>query len=333
MPSEKAKRLLNLLHEDGARPLNDLATLLGASRQNVTRYLKQLEQDLLITYTIIENPNVHEVRTFFIEIKTNPEEPEIVTRLNEIAGVQSIDGIIGQNSLVAKFCTRNDEQFTEVLKQVDGIITGTRFQHYKIINCIKTFKIGGMDVASSAGVERTGVQPVVDPVDEAILDALQAIQDADGNPVRFSFEWLAAQLGTVSYSQARRRVKAMVDAGVISSFTIKIMPALIPRTDFNVKFYLQLLPKQLSEYNTIAAGILASENQIVELYRTGEEYGLFATVRTASIAEYRLFIEGLYRTGKIQDSISTLVIDEKLPAVFKPFRISFTGENEGKKEG
>ncbi len=28
----------------------------------------------------------------------------------------------------------------------------------------------------------------------------------------------------------------------------------------------------------------------------------------------------MYKTGKVQDTISTLVIDEKLPAIFKPFK-------------
>ena len=271
-------------------------------------------------YSIIENPNVHEFRTFFIEIKTNPEEPEIVSRIIDIPRVRAIDGIIGQSSLMVKFCTRNDQQFAEILKQIDTIITGTRFQHYKIINCLKTFKDGGKGLAEGkpAIMKKSTGRHDLDGIDESLLDAMQDI------PERFSYEWITAKASiyveSLSYSQVHRRVKEMIDSGVIESVTIKLSPDFIPKTDFPVKFYLQVLPKQLSEYNGIAAGILSSRHEIVELYRTGEEYGLFAVVRTGSIAEYRKFLESLYATGKIQDTISTLVIDEKLPATFKPFK-------------
>ena len=122
-----------MLYEDALASQETLATRLEAlrlpaSRQNIGKYVGQLEQGDLITYTIVENPNVHDVRTFFIEIKTNPEEPEIVSKLIQIERVRSIDGIIGQNSLVVKVCTRNDQQFSAILKQIDGIITGSRFQ-------------------------------------------------------------------------------------------------------------------------------------------------------------------------------------------------------------
>jgi DNA-binding Lrp family transcriptional regulator len=96
--------------------------------------------------------------------------------------------------------------------------------------------------------------------------------------------------------------------------------SLIPQTDFPLKFYLQILPKRLSEYDAIAVETLAPKDEIVELYRTGEEYGLLGVARTGSIDGYRQFLESLYKTGKIQDTISTLVIDEKLPAIFKPFK-------------
>ncbi len=332
MINDKARSLLNLLYDDALASQDSLAAKLEAlrlpaSRQNIGKYVGQLEQGDLITYTIVENPNVHDVRTFFIEIKTNPEEPEIVTKIMQIERVRSIDGIIGQNSLVVKVCTRNDQQFSAILKQIDGIITGSRFQHYKVINCLTTFKDGGKILTSDDREER-GTRhgtPEIDVVDEQLLDAMQNPARKTGSkPERMSYGWILehalAASQELSYAQVRRRVNTMVESGLIHSFTIKVSPALIPQTDFPLKFYLQILPKRLSEYDAIAAETLAPKDEIVELYRTGEEYGLLSVARTNSISDYRQFLESLYKTGKIQDTVSTLVIDEKLPAIFKPFK-------------
>lgn len=325
MAKQTSKRLLNMLHEDARAPLTRLSDALAAmqvkvSRQRIGRYISQLEAQKKISYSIIENPNVHEFKTFFIEIKTNPEEPEIVSRLQELQHVRSIDGIIGQNSIIAKFCTRNDQQFSAILGQVDHLITGTRFQHYKILNVIKSYKDGGMALFPPEPPELFNAKRgfIMDENDEQLLDILQDM------PQQYSFDDIARQTSTprgpLSDSQVFRRVHRMEDARVIKAFTIKIAPGLIPQTDFPLKFYIQILPKRLSEYDAIAVETLSPKDEIVELYRTGEEYGLLGVARTGSIDGYRQFLESLYNTGKIQDTISTLVIDEKLPAIFMPFK-------------
>jgi DNA-binding Lrp family transcriptional regulator len=331
MLNEKTRYLLNSLYRNSLASQDDLARQLEAmnlpaSRQNIGKYIDYIEKGNFISYTIVENPNVHEVRTFFIEIKTNPEEPEIVTKLSDMPRVRSIDGIIGQNSLVVKVCTRNDQQFAAILKQLDGIITGTRFQHYKVINCLKTFKDGGetllpLNIDDSIAMDEI---PELDSIDEYLLDTMQNTGATLAElPERMSYGWIVEHVHVpgqgLTYSQVRRRVNAMVESRLIHAFTIKIAPGFIPQTDVPLKFYLQILPKRLSEYDAIAIETLAIKGEIVELYRTGEEYGLFAIARTSSIAGYRQFLESLYKTGKIQDTISTLVIDEKLPAIFKPF--------------
>jgi len=327
MQDDKARCILNLLYQDAMLSQDGLAARLkelgfNASRQNIAKYIEKLETDRDIAYSIIENPNIHQFRTHFLEIKTNPEEPEIVSRLSAISRVRTIDGIIGQNSLMIKISTRNDQQFSEILEQIDEIITGTRFQHYKIINVLKTFKDGGKILSGDYAFELDpgASPPALDSIDEFILDSMNDM------PERFSYGWLSTKALDrgldLSYPMVHKRVKTMMEAGIIDTFTIKLSPGFIPATEFGVKFYLQILPKQLSAYNDLAAADLAKRDEIVELHRTGEEYGIFAVVRTGSIAEYRQFLESLYRTGKLQDTVSTLAIDEKMPSTFKPFKNS-----------
>lgn len=256
------KRTLNLLYLDSGKNYIQIAEELQVSRQTIAKYIKTLEHNCISSYDIIENPNSQSIRTFFIEIKTNPEEPEIVSKLLKIRSIKSIDGIIGANSLMVKFRVQNISEFNSVLHKIDNIISGSRFQHYRIIECLNTFKDGGRIFLAE-------------------------------NPNRPSD---------------------------FSAKTIKIKPEFIKNTDFPFKFYLQIMPKNLSEYTELAQNLLAPQANIIELYRTGQEFGIMAVIRTEDIIEYRNFIENLYKTGKLQDSITTFVIDEKMPAQFKPFK-------------
>ncbi|MHA1683429.1 MAG: Lrp/AsnC ligand binding domain-containing protein [Promethearchaeota archaeon] len=316
MASKIKNSLLKELYRDSFMSVLELANRLEVSRQNISKYLEVIEGEGFIKYTIIENPNIQASRNFFTEIKTNPEEPEIITKLLGIKAIITIDGIIGQNSLIVRFTVRNNIEFTDVLEEMDRIISGSRFQHYKIIECIKTFKDGGIEFTGGNGA---GPPPthVLDANDVAIINILKDF------PTKFSykniFSILQARGINLAYATVRRKVRLLQERGVIRSFSIKISPGFIKETASPLKFYLQIIPKDLSRYNTLASEILAKTEEIVELYRTGEEYGILAVVRTSSVEKYRDFLEELYRTGEIQDSISTLVIDEKMAATFKPF--------------
>ena len=255
--NEKPKKIINLLYFNNKMNKTEIGKNLSISRQTITKYMKYIDQNKLITK--INIVNIEKIRNFFIEIKTNPEEPRIIDDLRSISATKVIDGIIGRNSLMVKFCIRNDEGFSEVLNEIDKIISGTRFQHYRVIECIHTFKNIGR-----------------------IID----IAKRENNTV---------------------------------TNTIKLKSDV--NTDYSLKFYLQIMPKELIEYKSIAENILASEESIVELFRTGQEFGLLAVVRTNDVQDYRNFIAKLYKTGKIHDTISTFVIQEHLTSIFKPFNI------------
>ncbi|MFX0103843.1 MAG: hypothetical protein ACFFCS_30050, partial [Candidatus Hodarchaeota archaeon] len=253
-----------MMYQNSFLPLTGMAENLGLSRQNISSEIDKLEKSGMVRYSIIENPNLQDIRTFFIEIKTNPEEPEIVSKLNEIKGIISLDGIIGQNSLMAKFHARNNREFSEILEKIDSIIARTRFQHYKIIDCLKTFKDGGKDLSGSP---REGREKVT----KEDIEVLDVLKDMDS---KFSFKKIHACLEKITnkntYPRIRRIVKKLIERKIINSFTIKIAPKIIEKTDFIFKFFLEIIPKNLTEYNILATEILVNEEKIVELYRTGE---------------------------------------------------------------
>ncbi|MBN2156096.1 MAG: winged helix-turn-helix domain-containing protein [Candidatus Lokiarchaeota archaeon] len=257
--SVNQRRLLNILYTNSRITNIELGEILQKSRQTVWQYLKKLNLNGAGFEKIqIHNPNREDNRIFFVEIKTNPEEPEIITKLSSIFATKSIDGIIGTTSLMVKFQVRTSEEFRAVLRKIDSIIAKSRFQFYHVIDILNVFKEAGH--VFSENLEET-------------------------------------------------------------FHTIRLSNKLISQTDFPYKWYIQLIPKILTEYNEIAENFLAPKDQIIDLYRTGQEFGLLAVVRTQSKEKYSAMIQDLYSTGKFQDSHTIFVLDERLPSTFKPFRI------------
>ena len=242
--SSTSKRLLNLLYDDSMQSQKELGEKLGYTRQSTSKIINHLEKSGIISkFSIVENPNVQDSRILFVEIKTNPEEPEIVSQLKGIASIKSIDGIIGLNSLMVKFFVRDSKEFNNVITRLDKIIAGTRFQHYRIIECIKTFKDAGKIL------EDNGTTQHLDELDRSILKTLNSFE------TKFSyngiFKELEANENSLNYTRIRKKMKFLQNSGVIHSFTIKISPKFIEYTDSRFKFYLQINPKDFSKYNSI----------------------------------------------------------------------------------
>ena len=252
------KKLLNILYSNSRQTYKGLENQIDKKRQTIWKYIKSMNEDGLgFEKTQIFHPNREDNRIFFTEIKTNPEEPEIISELRRIFQTISIDGIIGNTSLMVKFQVKTSEDFRQVLRRVDSIVATTRFQFYRVINVLNVFKEAG----------------------HVFTDDLNEV---------FS--------------------------------TIKLYHNFIPYTDYPLKWYLQLKPKILTEYNKISVNILAPMEEIINLYRTGQEFGLLAVVRTKSKEEYQQFIQKIYSTEKFQDSHTIFVLDERMPSTFKPFR-------------
>jgi DNA-binding Lrp family transcriptional regulator len=52
-------------------------------------------------------------------------------------------------------------------------------------------------------------------------------------------------------------------------------------------------------------------DEITDLYRTGEEYGLLAIVRMRDVSEYNAFLLKLFSLRDIIDTYTTLVLEER----------------------
>jgi DNA-binding Lrp family transcriptional regulator len=51
--------------------------------------------------------------------------------------------------------------------------------------------------------------------------------------------------------------------------------------------------------------------EISDLYRTGEEYGLLAILRVKGVSEFNSFLVRLYDSADVIDTYTTLVLEER----------------------
>ena len=111
----------------------------------------------------------------------------------------------------------------------------------------------------------------------------------------------------ISQSTIYNKIKKLEDFGVILNYNINFCPK---KLGFKGKYIVRIKPKDPSKYNELALK-LEKNPFITDLFRIGEQYGLFAIVRVKEIENYSDFIRTLY-TKEIEDTYTNFVLDEHL---------------------
>ncbi len=147
----------------------------------------------------------------------------------------------------------------------------------------------------------------IDNIDYAILSILrdgQGLKPISTYEIRNIFK---EQLKTeISQSTIHNRIKKLEIQGAILNYTVNFCPKKI---GFKGKYLLRIKPKDPSKYNELALKLDMNKN-ITDLFRIGEQYGLFAIVRVKKIEEYATFIRDLYSSEEIEDTYTNFVLDE-----------------------
>ncbi len=152
----------------------------------------------------------------------------------------------------------------------------------------------------------------IDKIDYTILSLLrdsQGLRPISTYEIRKIFK---EQLKTeISQSTIHNRIKKLEIQRVILNYTVNFCPKKI---GFKGKYLLRIKPKDPSKYNELALRLDRNKN-ITDLFRIGEQYGLFAIVRVKKIEDYATFIRDLYSSEEIEDTYSNFVLDELKPYV------------------
>jgi len=277
---------------------------IGISRQTYQNKLDGLRDQKIITnFTININPDIHPINLKYVmlEIKTNPKEPELVEKLLKIPQLRMLDGIFGDFSLFGLFIFKSPEEYYQILNSIDTLMAKSYFKKYQIIETIKVFKTNGISLKLGDHIRK------IDDIDYKILNILR-----DGQGFRPISTYETKRIFTeqlnmdISQSTIYNRIKKLEQQDVILNYTVNFNPK---KVGFKGKYILRVKPKDPSKYNDLALRLAINKN-ITDLFRIGEQYGLFAIVRVKKAEHYGNFIRDLYSSEEIEDTYTNFVLDE-----------------------
>ncbi len=110
----------------------------------------------------------------------------------------------------------------------------------------------------------------------------------------------------ISQSTIHNRIKKLEKNNVILNYALNFCPKKI---GFRGKYLVRIKPRDPSKYNEIALH-LEKNSFITDLFRIGEQHGLFAIVRVKKVEDYAKFIKFLYQSDEIEDTFTSFVLDE-----------------------
>jgi len=302
--------ILEMLKRDSRTSLTEISEKAGLSRFAIKDRIEKLFEDrTILGPTIIVNPLLIGVkRTVFFEFKTNPHEPWLAKLLERTTQCDLLDGITGEYSLFARFRLTDDEHFGRILKTMDDAMGKSYFKKYRVVNAIRIFKEAGVALKAEEG---EGLEQELDEVDFKILEILLNQVKFVKAPLPLSTVELSRLLhdfGTeISQPAVFNRLSSLEKKGAILRHTVRVD---FLRLGLQTKFIVRIKANP-NVYDAVAQGFLATIDEISDLYRTGEEYGLLAILRVGDVSEYNSFLLRLYDSKDIIDTYTTLVLEER----------------------
>ncbi|MFX1504366.1 MAG: Lrp/AsnC ligand binding domain-containing protein [Promethearchaeota archaeon] len=285
-------------------------------------------------YQIIETIKVFKTNGISLSNSKMSFEEELVNKLVDKLEENKIDESekviielseeIDLNQIARKFTdiVYNSERFPGLVIKIENtdvtilifsngkiVITGLKNATEKkliIDKIIKSIKKTGIKLDN----KNIDLDYGIDNIDYTILNILQ---DSQGFKPISTYEiskiFKAQFKMEISQSTVHNRIKKLEEQGVILNYTVNFCPKKI---GFEGKYLLRIKPKDPSKYNELAVSLDKKEN-ITDLFRIGEQYGLFAIVRVKKIEDYAKFIRDLYDSEDIEDTYTNFVLDELKP--------------------
>ncbi|MHA1669260.1 MAG: hypothetical protein ACTSV5_01650 [Promethearchaeota archaeon] len=300
--------LLKNLNSRSKLRISKISEALGITRQAFhTKFSTLITSQIIKNFTININPRLDQnrMKIVILEIKTNPKEPHLVQDLIKIPQLKSLDGIFGEFSLIGLLKFRSVDQYHKILHTIDQIMTKSHFKKYQMIDVIRIYKINGIqlnEIQFDSNYE-------LDDIDYNILEVLQENQEL--KPIStYEVKKILNQDLNLEISQPTiyNRIKQLENSGIILNYSINFNPRAI---GYKGKFIVRIKPSNPSEYDNLALN-LENINEITDLFRIGEQYGLYAVVRVKKIEDFALFLRELYNE-KIEDTYTNFILDELIP--------------------
>jgi Lrp/AsnC family transcriptional regulator for asnA, asnC and gidA len=314
MDENKTLNLIKSFNSKSKYIMTKVTQVLGYTRQTIKNRFDDLKIEKIISnFTININPNLlpNNLKYVLLEIKTNPKEPELLVSLLKISQLKILDGILGEYSLFALLIFHSSEEYYQVLSIIDKIMAQSYFKKYHIIETIKVFKTNGIELYDN----EIDTNFEIDSIDYIILKILQENQQMKPistyeikDIINDKYKEFLAKLNKLEISQStiHNRIKKLENKNIILNYALNFCPKKI---GYEGKYLVRIKPKDPSKYNEIALK-LEKNRYITDLFRIGEQHGLFAIVRVKKVEDYAEFIKILYQSDEIEDTFTSFVLDE-----------------------
>lgn len=284
----------------GFRPVNSLRGLangLELSTTKLKRHVSLLKEDKIIkSWTFVFNPTVNEKnKFFFLFLKTNPNEPEIMTKLLQQynnSELSRLVGITGEFSLLGQFHYPNSSSFLTSLEELYSLVGETAFQKFQLIEVIETKKYSGFFCGE---IERP-----LKSSEELKLKQIVKLNYQSEYPL--SSYQIAKKL-KFTQPVISRLLKRCKDDHIILGYSCQ--------TDYwknsFIHSYIQV-KATLGRYQDIIE-LCLHDNRVLDVFRTNSEYSLLLRSRFPHLKDLNDFLKNLYRKTKLEDTYTSIVLD------------------------
>ncbi|TFF68308.1 Lrp/AsnC family transcriptional regulator [Candidatus Thorarchaeota archaeon] len=300
--TEKQRRLLWALVRNSRSDIKDIASDMGRGRNWIARSMKKLaRRGVIRAYTTIVNPSlVYTERNTILLIKSNPREVNVSRALLDISGLESLDGVSGEYSLLGLFRFKRNQSFERFLNEIDRIIAASDSKSYRLVQVLTTYKSGGFVID-----ERDSGRPLTTSEHE-LLRVMRRQRPSEDSllplPQKDIGERMKKPVTQPAVSKAIRRLKRR---GVIVGYSADVS---FSHLGLPIKFFLEIKVRPGRIQQT--AHLVREMEGVWDLHRTSEPYSLFATVRAPDIQRYNLFLRSIYENQDILDTRSQISLEE-----------------------
>jgi DNA-binding Lrp family transcriptional regulator len=289
--------ILNILCFRSTNSFRGLPRDLGVSSSTLKRNIVFLKKKQLIkSWTFVLNPTIlAKNKIIFFFLKTNPNEPEIVSKLlNNYTNTKlsSLVGITGNYSLIGQFHYPDPSSFLDSLEELYSLVGESGFQKYLLIEAIETKKYQGFQC-----------EEIKKPLRPDELEKLHKVIDLNNqSEFPLSSYQIAKQLN-VSQPVISRMLKRWKNEHIILGYSYQ--------TDYWKNHYIHSyiqIKTALGRYKEIIEYCLLN-NRVLDVFRTNSEYSILIRARFTSLRDLNKFLKDLYLNTKLEDTISSVVLD------------------------
>ncbi len=300
--TDDEQKLLCVLVRNSRADIKEIASQIEKGRNWVARKMKRLAQNNIIrAYTTTVNPSlVYTERNTILLIKSNPRELDVSKALLEIKGLESLDGVSGDYSLLGLFRFRRNQSFEQFLDKVDRIVAASDSKSYRLVQVLTTYKSGGFVIE-----EQDSVRPLTSSEHE-LIQVIRRQWPSDDHPYPPSQKEIGERMSQpITQPAVSKAISRLEGRSIIVGYSLGLNFAYL---GLPIKFFLEIKVRPGKMRAT--ARSITEMDAVWALHRTSEPYSLFATVRSSDIQQYNLFLRELYQNQDILDTRSQISLEE-----------------------